>query len=109
MTEVKPTFPSGGICVANDVDRAAIGQQVIPLRSIGELVDPRQINQQQSARVVGGSAQESEIECITAMVGSDAHKVVLLTHHIDQLELLKERGDWVKAFAHLWPCFDGNT
>src|ERR1700733_824795 len=96
MTEVKPTFASGRICVANDVDRAAIGQQVIPLRSIRELVDPRQVNQQQSARVVGGSVQAIEIYSLMAMVGSDAHKVVLLTHHIDQLELLESEAIGLK-------------
>jgi hypothetical protein len=31
-----------------------------------------------------------EIHSLVAMVGPDAHKVVLLTHHIDQLELLEE-------------------
>ena len=80
MTEVKPTFATGSICVANDVDRAAIGQQVIPLWSIGELVDPRQVNQQQSARVVGRGVQAIEIYSLMAMVGSDADKVALLTH-----------------------------
>src|SRR5262249_39766560 len=107
MTEVKPTFATGSICVSNDVDRAAIGPQVIPLWSIGELVDPRQVNQQQPARVVGRCVKVIEIHLLIAMVGPDAHKVMLVTHYIDQLELLEERGDRVKALAHLWSCFDG--
>ena len=40
MTNVKPPRPSSSIRVADDVDRAAVAQQVIELRPIGELIDP---------------------------------------------------------------------
>src|SRR5258705_3792056 len=52
MPDVEAAGPAGGIRVTHDVDGAAIGQQVIVLRPIGEFVDPRQINQQQPAGIV---------------------------------------------------------
>src|SRR5262245_48160500 len=79
MTEVKPTFSAGGICVADDV--------------------PRQVNQQQPARIVGRDVEVIEIHFLMAMVSPDAHKVMFVTDHIDQLELLEEGGDWIKALA----------
>ena len=53
MANVEPAPPAGRIRIAHDVDRAAVGQQMIELRLIGELVDARQIDQQQPARVGG--------------------------------------------------------
>jgi len=53
MPDVKPTDSAGSVRIPHDVDRAAIGQQVIVLRAIGEFVDPRQINPQQPAGIVG--------------------------------------------------------
>ena len=41
MADVESTLPARGVRVAHDVDRAAVGQQVIKFRPIGELVDPR--------------------------------------------------------------------
>jgi hypothetical protein len=49
MTDVKLANPSDSVHVAHDVDRAAIAQQVIELRPIGEFADPRQVDQQQPA------------------------------------------------------------
>src|SRR6185437_8552577 len=43
MAEVPPPLAPGGVRVANDVDGAAVGQQLIELRPVGELVDPREI------------------------------------------------------------------
>lgn len=41
MADVKTAGSSGGIRVADDVDRATVGEQVIEFRPVGELVDPR--------------------------------------------------------------------
>src|SRR6185503_4640560 len=40
MANVELAGATGGICVTYDVDRAAIGQQIIEFRPIGKFVDP---------------------------------------------------------------------
>ena len=49
MTDVEPALAACGIQVANDVDRAAVAQEVIPFRPVGKLVDPFEVDQQQLA------------------------------------------------------------
>src|SRR5262245_31580706 len=53
MTKFESAFATRGVGVADNVDGAAVTQQMIKLRSIGELVDPIQVDQQQSAHVLG--------------------------------------------------------
>ena len=53
MPDVEAADPAGGVGISHDVDGAAVGQQVIELRPIGEFVDPRQVNQEQPAGIVG--------------------------------------------------------
>jgi hypothetical protein len=50
-----------------------------------------------------------EVHSLMAMIGSHTDEVMLLTYHVDQLELLEERANWVKALAYLRPRFDGDT
>src|SRR5262245_29317323 len=45
MPDIKSSGPAGSVRVAYDVDRAAVTQQMIPLRPIREFVDPGQIDQ----------------------------------------------------------------
>src|ERR1700722_20249349 len=44
--DVKPSGPSSCVRITNDIYGAVVAQQVIELRPIGQLVDPRQIDQQ---------------------------------------------------------------
>jgi hypothetical protein len=37
-----------------------------------------------------------------------AHKVTFVTYHVNQLELLEEGSNRIKAFAHLWPRLYGD-
>jgi hypothetical protein len=41
MSDIEPADPASGVCVAHDVDRAAVAQQMIEFRQISEFVDPR--------------------------------------------------------------------
>src|ERR1700722_4090452 len=109
MANIKPAFPTGGICIADDVDGAAVGQQMIKLRLIREFVNPREVDEQQSPRVLSRSVETVEVHGLVAVVGAHRHKVSLLTHHVDQLELLEEGGDGIKAFANLWSRLDGDA
>ncbi len=56
MANVEPAGPAGGIRVAHDVDRAAVGQQVIELRLIGQLVDPLRDKPRNSRRASSADA-----------------------------------------------------
>ena len=49
MADVEPALAACGIQVANDVDRAAVAQEMIPFRPLGKLVDPREVDQEQLA------------------------------------------------------------
>ena len=106
MADVDPALPAGGVRVTHDVDRAAVGQQVIELRPIGEFVDPLQVDQEQPARIVGRGVEAIEVDRLLPVVGAHAHEVVLVAHHVDQLELLEHRGDRRKALADLRPRLD---
>ena len=54
MADVEMAHAAGGVRVTHDVDGAAVGQQVIELRPIGEFVDPLQVDKKQPARILGG-------------------------------------------------------
>ena len=41
MADVEPAGSAGRVCVTYDVDRAAVAQQMIEFRPIGQFVDPR--------------------------------------------------------------------
>src|SRR5262249_443997 len=109
MPDIESADPASGVCVAHDVDRAAVAQQMIEFRSIGEFVDPRQIDQQQPPRISGRGIEAIEVYGLFAIVGAHAHEVTLVTHHVDQLELLEHGGDGRKTLAYLGPRLDGNT
>src|ERR1700716_3289153 len=109
MTDVEPAFPAGGVQIANDIDRAAVAEQMIELRPICKLVDPLEVDQQQLAHLVRRSVEAIEIYRLQTVVGTHAHDVTLVADHVDQLELLEEGGDGVEALAHLRPSLDGDT
>jgi hypothetical protein len=48
MAEVDPAATTGGVRIAYNVDRAAVGQQVVEFGMVGEFVYPLQIDQEQS-------------------------------------------------------------
>src|SRR6185312_6796819 len=93
MANVELAGATGGICVMYDVDRAAIGQQMIEFRPIGKFVDPLKINQQQSPHALDRGVKAIEINCLLAIFGAHADKVTFVPHHVDQFELLEERSD----------------
>jgi len=104
----RPTRPAA-FGVAHDVDRAAVAQQVVEFRPIREFVDPLQINLQEPAGVFAGGVETIEVDRLAAVVSAHAYEVTLVTHYIDKLELLEQRGEGIEAFADLRPCLDGDT
>src|SRR5215510_11276898 len=106
MANVEPALPAGGVRVAYDVDRAAVGQQVIELGVIGELVDPCEIYEQEAARIVRRRIEAIKVHRLAAMVGSYAYDVALAADHVDQLELLEHGGNRRKTFADFRPCLN---
>src|ERR1700719_1977966 len=50
-----------------------------------------------------------EVHRLVAVGGPHAYEVAFVTHHVDQLELLEERGDRRKALSHLRPRLDGDA
>src|SRR5262245_36279805 len=109
MTDVEPALPTRGVRVAYDVNRATVAQQMIELRPIGQLIDPLQVYHQQPACVIDRGVQTVEVDRLPAVIGAPAHDIALVAHHIDQFELLEERGERIKAFAHLGPRFNGDA
>src|SRR5215467_10408 len=101
MADVEPPPSPGSVSVTNDIDGAAVGQQIVELRPIGEFVDPRQIDEQQLPRISQGGIELIKVHRFPAMNGTYAHKVSLLAHHVDQLELLEHGGDRLETAAYL--------
>src|SRR6516165_11816645 len=89
MADVDPAATTSGVRIAYNVDRAAVGQQVVEFGLVGEFVDSLQIDQEQSARVVGGRVEMIEVHRLTPVVGADADYVALLPYQVDQFKLLE--------------------
>src|SRR6476469_6798774 len=66
MADVEPALAACGIQVANDVDRAAVAQEMIPFRPVGKLVDPREVDQQQLAYFLHVSVETVEVDGLPA-------------------------------------------
>src|SRR5947209_18727359 len=86
MADVESSGPANRVGITNDVNRAAVAQQVIELRMIGKLVDAREVDQQQLARVRRGSVEAVEVHGLVALIGTYADEDALLTDHLDELE-----------------------
>src|SRR6476660_4852098 len=109
MANVELAGSTGGICITYDVDRAAVGQQMIELRPIGEFVDALQVDKQQFPHIFDGRVEKIKINRFLAIVRAHADKIPSVSHHVEQLELLEERGDRIKALADLRARLDGDT
>ena len=68
MPDVEPSLPPHGVRVTINVDGAAVGQQIIELRPIGEFIDSRQIDKQQPPRV-GGRGMVTTVGQLCCAVG----------------------------------------
>src|SRR5262249_25651611 len=106
MADIEPPVPPGSVRVANDIDRAAVGQQIVELRPIGKFVDPRQIDKQPTTRVGKRAIELIEVYRLPAVNGAYTNEITLLAHHIDQLELLEHGGDRLETTAYLRPRLD---
>src|SRR5262249_7929392 len=76
-------------------------RQMIPLRPFGEFVDAAQIHQQKPPRINVRGIEAIEVYGFVAIVGAHSHEITLVTHHVDQLELLEQGGDGREALAYL--------
>jgi len=96
MANIESALSAGGVRVAYDVDCAAVGQQIVELGVIGELVDPFQIDEQKAARIVSRRIEAIKIRRLAAMIGSHAHEVALAADHVNQFELLEQEATGAK-------------
>ena len=103
VADVEPSSSAGRVRVTYDVDRAAVAQQMIRFRLIGQLVDPRQVNHEQTARIVGRSVQAIEVHRFVSVVRPQSDDIPLLPDHVDQLELLKEGCNGRETLANFRP------
>ena len=87
MAEIEPTDPSGGVRVAHDVDRAAVGEEVVPLGPVGKLIDALHVDQEQPSRELGGYDGAIQKHFLVAMVRAHANDVAFVADYVDQLEL----------------------
>lgn len=53
VTDIQPAHSPGEICIADDIDRTAVAEQVVKLGMVRELIDPFQIDQEKPARNFG--------------------------------------------------------
>src|SRR5262249_61233832 len=57
MADIEPADPAGKGGIADDIDRAAVAEQMIKIGSVRKLVDPLQIDQEKPAKEFGGSPE----------------------------------------------------
>ena len=109
MPDVEPARRTNLVRVADDVDGAAVAEEIVPLRVIGEFVDSLQVNPKEGPRIFRRGVDSVKIDVLLAMDDAHTDEVVLVSHHVDQLKLLEERRDGVKPLAHLGPGLDRNA
>jgi len=109
MADIEIAPATGSIGVTNDVDRADIAQKVLEFRTIGQLVDPFDINLKQASRVFGGRVQTIEINRLVPMDRTHPNELFLVADDINDFELLEHRGQRIEAFADLGPRLDRNA
>ena len=85
--------PPGCVRVTDDVDGAAVAQQVIELCVGMELVDPLRIDQEQPPGEFRRDPRVVEEYFFLPMAGTKSDQVVLLADDVDQLELLEQRSE----------------
>jgi hypothetical protein len=83
MAQLERAAPAGGVRVTHDVYGAAVGQQMLEFGVIGEFVDPRQVDQEQPARITSRGIEAIEIHWLASVIGADAHDVALVAYHVD--------------------------
>src|SRR5262245_7290278 len=109
MADVEPALPACGIQVAYDVDRAAVAREMLPFWPGGKLVGPVEVDRQQLAYFLHVGVETVKVDGLPAVGCAHRHDVMLIADHVDQLELLEQRGDRIEALAHLRPCLDGDA
>src|SRR5262245_18935805 len=53
MADIKPADPAGEVCIAHDIDRAAVTEQMVKLGMIRKLIDSLQVDQKEPAHDFG--------------------------------------------------------
>src|SRR5262245_56168606 len=53
VADIKSADATSEVCIAHDIDRAVVAQQMVKLGLIGEFIDPLQIDQEEPARKLG--------------------------------------------------------
>ena len=53
VADIQPADPAGEVCIADDIDRAAVAEQMVKLRSIRQLIDALQVDEEEPARNFG--------------------------------------------------------
>src|SRR5262249_2797879 len=107
MADIKSADPAGEVCIAHDIDRAVIAEQMVKLGSIRKFIDSFQVDQEQPARKLGCYPDAVKKNILFTVIGANPHQIALIPDNIDQLELLEERGDGLETFPDFRPGFDG--
>src|SRR5690606_13597267 len=82
---------------------------MIELRVISELIDARQVHAEQAPGSRRRYTDAVEVHVFTTVVGPQAHEITLIADHVDQLELLEERGNRRIALIDFRTRLDGNA
>src|SRR5262245_39844626 len=107
MADIKSADPAGEVCIAHDIDRAVVAEQMVKLGSIRKLVDSFQVDQEQPARKLGRYTDAVKKDILFTVIGANPHQIALIPDNIDQLKLPEERGDGLETFPDFPPGFDG--
>src|SRR5262249_39008940 len=90
MADIEAADPAGKVGIADDIDRAAVAEQMIKLGAGRKLVDPLQIDQEKPANEFGGCPDGVKKDILFSIIGAHPHQIALIADNINQLKLLEE-------------------
>jgi hypothetical protein len=89
-TNVKVGELSGDPRITHDVDGATVAEEMVELRPACKFVDPVKVDEKEPARIFGQCFNVVKIDVLVTVIRAYPHDVSLISHDVDQAELLEE-------------------
>ena len=82
MTDIKSADPASGVCVAHDVDRATVAQQMVKLRLISEFINPIPCPLEKADAHFRAMQDVVKIHLLLSVIGANTYNVALITDSV---------------------------
>jgi hypothetical protein len=89
-TNVKVVELTGDPRITHDVDGATVAEEMVKLRPGRKFVDAVKVDEEELAHIFGQCLNVVKIHVLVAVIRAYPHDVSLISHDVDQAELLEE-------------------